>query len=71
MRVIVCLVTIVCVSAAFSASEAAAKVGSNCGNIRTFAQADRAGVMPAIVAALHGGAPPAGASLLACGTQKH
>jgi hypothetical protein len=56
MRVIVCLVAIVSVSVAFAATGAAARVGS-CKNIRTIQQAAKAGEMPAIVAALHGGAP--------------
>jgi hypothetical protein len=65
MRVIVCLITIVSASAAFAATEAGAQVGSNCRNIHTIQQAAQAGEMPAIVAALHGGAPISN-SLLAC-----
>jgi hypothetical protein len=57
MRVIFCLIAIVSVSAVFAAGGAAAKSGSRCKNIRTYQQAAQAGEMPAIVSALHGGAP--------------
>jgi hypothetical protein len=57
MRVIFSLVAIVSVFAAFAAGGAAAKSGSQCKNIRTYQQAVKAGEMPAIVSALHGGAP--------------
>jgi hypothetical protein len=56
MRTIFCLITIVSVSAV-ATSGAAAKRGSQCKDIRTFQQAVQAGEMPAIVSALHGGAP--------------
>jgi hypothetical protein len=57
MRTLFCLIALVSVSAAFTASGAAAKAGSHCRNMRTIQQAVQAGEMPAIVAALHGGAP--------------
>lgn len=53
------------------ATPAAVGQRSSCQTNRTFAQAARAGVMPAIMAALHGGAPPAVNSLLACATRHH
>lgn len=57
MRAIFCLITLVSVSAVFTTTGAAAKAGSHCRNMRTIQQAVQAGEMPAIVAALHGGAP--------------
>jgi hypothetical protein len=57
MRVIVCLIAIVSASALLSAGGAAAKPSRGCQNISTYQQAVRAGEMPAIVSALHGGAP--------------
>jgi hypothetical protein len=53
MRVVFCLIAIV----SFAAGGAAAKSGSKCKDIRTYQQAAQAGEMPAIVSALHGGAP--------------
>lgn len=67
MRVVLCLVTVVSVFAALTASGTTAKAGSQCRNIRTFQAAVQAGEMPAIVAALHGGAPIKN-PLLTCGT---
>ena len=57
MRVVFCLIAIVSVSAVFAASGAAAKSGSQCKDIRSYTQAAQAGELPAIVSALHGGAP--------------
>jgi hypothetical protein len=68
MRVIVCLVTVLAASALFAATQGAARAGSRCNDARTMQQAARAGEMPAIVAALHGGTPPANNSLLVCAT---
>jgi len=65
MRVVFCLIAIVSVSAVFATGGAAAKSGSQCKNIRTYQQAAQAGVMPAIVSAVHGGAPIRN-SLLTC-----
>jgi hypothetical protein len=56
MRVVICLIAIVSVSALLTAGGAAAKPSSSCRNL-TYQQALRAGEMPAIVSALHGGAP--------------
>jgi len=66
MRVVFCLIAIVSASAVFATGGAAAK-SAQCKNIRTYQQAAQAGEMPAIVSALHGGAP-IGNSLLTCGT---
>jgi hypothetical protein len=57
MRVVISLIAIVSVSALLTAGGAAAKPSSNCANISTYQQAVRAGEMPAIVSALHGGTP--------------
>jgi hypothetical protein len=62
MRVVISLIAIVFVSALLTAGGVAAKPSSSCRNISTYQQALRAGEMPAIVSALHGGAPIA----LAC-----
>jgi hypothetical protein len=67
MRVVFCLIAIVSVSAVFAAGGAAAKSGSQCKNIRTYQQAVRAGELPAIVSALHGGTQISHPSLT-CGT---
>jgi hypothetical protein len=55
MRVVLCFIVVVSVSAVLAVGGAAAKSGSQCKNIRTYQQAAKAGEMPAIVAALHGG----------------
>jgi hypothetical protein len=57
MRVVFCLIAIFTVSALFAASGAAAKSSPSCKNLTTYQQAVQAGEMPAIVSALHGGAP--------------
>ena len=65
MRVVFCLIALVSAFAVFATGGAAAKSGSQCKNIRTYQQAAKAGEMPAIVAAVHGGAP-INNSLLTC-----
>jgi hypothetical protein len=57
MRTIVCLVTAVCALSAV-ATTASAGSGSSCQTNRTFEQAAKNGVLPAVYAALHGGAIP-------------
>ena len=57
MRSIVYLVTAVCALVAV-ATTASAGSASSCQTNRTFAQASRDGALPAIYAALHGGAMP-------------
>lgn len=64
MRAIFCLITVVSLSAVVATGGAAAKSGSQCKNIQTYQQAVEAGELPAIVSALHGGAPITG--LVAC-----
>jgi hypothetical protein len=56
MRSIICLVTAVCALTAV-ATTASASSGSSCQTNRTFQQAAKNGALPAIYAALHGGAP--------------
>ena len=70
MRVIVCLIAIVSATVALAATGASARVGSQCKNIRTYQQAVKAGEMPAIVSALHGGAPISNTGL-DCSTRRH
>ena len=70
MRAIICLIAIVSVSAAFAVTQASGKATSACHTNRTLQEATQAGVLPAIVAALHGGESD-NTSLLACSTRKH
>jgi hypothetical protein len=70
MRVIICLIAVLSASLLFAATQGAARAGSRCNDIRTMQQAARAGEMPAIVAALHGGTPPPDTSLLVCATRQ-
>ncbi|HEY7422003.1 MAG TPA: hypothetical protein VH541_08330 [Gaiellaceae bacterium] len=70
MRVVLSLIAIVSVCTAFAVGGAAAKVGSSCKNISTFQQAAKAGEMPAIVSALHGGAPIS-SLLVSCSALRH
>jgi hypothetical protein len=70
MRVFLCLIAVLSTSALLAATQGAARAGSRCNDIRTMQQAERAGEMPAIVAALHGGRPPADTTLLVCATRQ-
>jgi hypothetical protein len=67
MRVI-SIITTVGALAALVAATASAGGGSSCHSNRTYEDAVKAGQLPAIVAALHGGATPSSVSLLSCGT---
>jgi hypothetical protein len=68
MRVVISLIAVISVSALLTAGGAAAKPkpSSQCRNISTYEQAARAGELPAIGAALHGGAPIVN-PLVSCG----
>jgi hypothetical protein len=70
MRVILCLIAVLSASALVAATQGAARASSCSNDIRTMEQAARAGEMPAIVAALHGGRPPADTSLLVCAARQ-
>jgi hypothetical protein len=70
MRVIVCLIAVLSASVLFAATQGAARAGSRCNDIRTMQEAARAGELPTIVAALHGGRSPAGTSLLVCAARQ-
>jgi len=70
MRVVYCLIAIVSASAVVATGGAAAKSGSQCKSIRTYQQAVKAGEMPAIVSALHGGTPIS-STILSCSTLRH
>jgi hypothetical protein len=69
MRTIVYLVTAVGALAALTTTAGAGGSRPNCQANRTFAQASRNGSLPAVYAALHGGAVP-NASFLNCSPKR-
>jgi len=70
MRVILCVVAAVSVVAACVAVQAAAGTRSPCHANQSYQQALQAGVLPAVLAALHGGAPVSTHSAINCSTRR-